>query len=86
MDFSSSCALNHRIVDIRRVLDNTYQLSKVSNVILQDMAGKLKYDGDVERGVRRFSLLMTYVMVFYKLFVILVFWKASMDFVRIIKN
>ena len=58
----------------------------MSNVILQDMAGKLKYDGDVERGVRRFSLLMTYVMVFYKLFVILVFWKASMDFVRIIKN
>ena len=50
------------------------------------MAGKLKYDGDVERGVRRFSLLMTYVMVFYKLFVILVLWKASMDFMRIIKN
>ena len=50
------------------------------------MAGRLKYDGDLERGVRKFSLIMTYVMVFFKLFVILVFWKASMDFTKIIKN
>lgn len=50
------------------------------------MAARVKFDGDLERGVRRFSLTMTYVMVFFKLFVILVFWKASMDFTKIIKN
>ena len=50
------------------------------------MVARLKYDGDLERGVRKFSLISTYVMVFFKLFVILIFWKASMDFTKIIKN
>ena len=40
------------------------------------MVARLKYDGDLERGVRKFSLISTYVMVFFKLFVILIFWKG----------
>ena len=50
------------------------------------MAGRQRYDGDLEQGVRKFAVLMTWCSVFFRVLVLIVFWKASVDFNRIIKN
>lgn len=44
------------------------------------------YDGGAEVKIRRFSLSVTYISFFFRLFVILVYWKASMDFEKVIIN
>jgi len=46
----------------------------------------LKSDGGVERGIRNFSLTVSYFSFIVRIFVALVFWKDSMDFARIIQN
>lgn len=43
-------------------------------------------DGGVEKAVKSFSLSISYFLVFFKILVALVFWKDSLDFVRIIKK
>lgn len=43
-------------------------------------------DGGIEKSVRSFSLTMSYFSFFFRFIVALVFWKDSLDFVRIIKK
>jgi predicted histidine transporter YuiF (NhaC family) len=43
-------------------------------------------DGSAEVSVRKFSLLMSYASFLFRFFVIIVLWKDSMDFGRIIRN
>ena len=43
-------------------------------------------DGGMEKSVRSFSLTMSYFSFFFRIIVALVFWKDSLDFVRIIKR
>jgi hypothetical protein len=54
----------------------------------------MKFDGGMETGVRQFVVFVSYLSFFFrvsqmshlKIIVIIVFWKDSMDFNRIIKN
>ena len=41
---------------------------------------------DMEYTVRRFSRLFSYISFFFRLIVIAVFWKDSVDFNRIVRN
>jgi hypothetical protein len=41
-------------------------------------------DGGLEKPVRIFSLLIAYIQLFFKIILGLIFWKDSLDFVRII--
>lgn len=43
------------------------------------------HDGDVELGLRRFIVIMSYLLFLIKIVVFLVFWKISVDFDRIFK-
>ena len=43
-------------------------------------------DGGNEYILRRFTRLMTYITLIFKVVVALVFWKDSLDFRRIIKQ
>lgn len=42
------------------------------------------YDGDLELTFRRFTIIVTFISLFFRLFVLLVFWKASVDYNTII--
>ena len=49
------------------------------------------YDEDMEDGgnewkLRRFIKLMSFITFFFKLIVVLVFWKVSLDFRAIVRN
>lgn len=44
------------------------------------------YDGDVELGLRRFIVIVTYLLFLVKIVVFLVFWKISVDFDRLFKS
>lgn len=39
-----------------------------------------KYDGGLERNIRKFSLTMAYISFFLRILVALVFWKDSLDY------
>ena len=43
-------------------------------------------DGGIERSVKNFSRYMSYFSFFFRIIVALVFWKDSLDFVRVIKH
>lgn len=43
-------------------------------------------DGGLEKGIRSFSLTMSYISFFFRIIVALVFMKDSQDFNRIIKK
>ena len=43
-------------------------------------------DGGIEKGIRSFSLTMSYISFFFRIIVALVFMKDSQDFNRIIKK
>lgn len=43
-------------------------------------------DGGMEYNVRRFSRLFSYISFFFRLVVLLVFWKDSVDFSKIIRK
>lgn len=43
-------------------------------------------DGGNEYKLRRFVRLFAYITLIFKVIVVLVFWKASLDFSTIIKN
>ncbi len=51
-----------------------------------DLADDGKQDGGMETAVRKFSLYMSYISFFVRLIVIVIFWKASTDFERIIQQ
>jgi hypothetical protein len=42
------------------------------------------HDGDMEKSLRRFSIVMTFISIFFRIFVFLIFWKASVDYFTII--
>lgn len=42
------------------------------------------YDGDLEKGLRRYSIVMTYISLVFRLIVLLTYWKASVDYNTII--
>ena len=42
------------------------------------------YDGDMEQGLRRFAVVMTFISLFFRFFVLIAFWKASVDYYTII--
>lgn len=42
------------------------------------------YDGDMERGLRKFAIVMTYISLFFRLIVLFAYWKASVDYNTII--
>lgn len=43
-------------------------------------------DGGLQKGIKNFSLTMSYFSFFFRIIVALVFWKDSLDFNRIIKQ
>lgn len=43
-------------------------------------------DGGNEYKLRRFVRLFAFITLIFKVIVVLVFWKASLDFTKIIKN
>ncbi len=43
-------------------------------------------DGGVEKGIRKFSLYMSYISFFFRILMALVFWKDSMDFENIMQG
>ena len=43
-------------------------------------------DGGNEYKLRRFTRLMTYIALLFKVIVVLVFWKDSLDFRSIVQN
>ena len=40
---------------------------------------------DTERGVRRFSLICAYLLVFFKFFQMIIMWKVSVDYDEIVR-
>jgi hypothetical protein len=40
---------------------------------------------DTEKGIRRFSLIMYYILVFVKFFQIFVMWKVSTDYDEVVR-
>lgn len=43
-------------------------------------------DGGVEHGVRQFSRYMSYISFGWRVFLAVILWKISLDFVRIVKR
>ena len=43
-------------------------------------------DGGMEYNVRRFSRLFSYISFFFRIIVLAVFWKDSVDFNRIVRK
>mmetsp|Transcript_10409 Transcript_10409/g.9188 ORF Transcript_10409/g.9188 Transcript_10409/m.9188 type:complete len:132 (+) Transcript_10409:318-713(+) len=41
-----------------------------------------KYDGDVELGLRRFVILISFVAIIFKVLHFMIFWKVSVEFNR----
>mmetsp|Transcript_1979 Transcript_1979/g.1437 ORF Transcript_1979/g.1437 Transcript_1979/m.1437 type:complete len:200 (+) Transcript_1979:877-1476(+) len=53
---------------------------------IQDYSQEHPEDGGLEKGLRSFSLTMSYLSFFHRIIVAIVFWKDSLDFNRIIKK
>lgn len=43
-------------------------------------------DGGMEYTVRRFSMLFTWISFFWRVIVILIFWKVSLEFTKLIRQ
>ncbi len=43
-------------------------------------------DGGVQKGIRKFSLITSYVSFFFRIPLAIVFWKDSLDFEKIVKG
>lgn len=72
-----------------RILVFTIIISLIYDFIwffLQDLSSERPDDGGLERRVRSFSLTMSYISFVVKILLAIVFWKDSVDFVRIIKK
>mmetsp|Transcript_19015 Transcript_19015/g.13811 ORF Transcript_19015/g.13811 Transcript_19015/m.13811 type:complete len:125 (-) Transcript_19015:49-423(-) len=54
--------------------------------MVQDLGQEHADDGGLEKGIRNFSLSMSYLSFFTKLILGIIFWKDSVDFVRVIKK
>lgn len=54
-------------------------------VMIQDYNSD-QTDGGLQKGIRNFSLTVSYFSFFFRIIVALVFWKDSLDFTRIIKQ
>ena len=46
----------------------------------------MSYDGNVERGIRRFSVIMAIILFIFKIPYLLVYWKMSVDFKRYVQH
>lgn len=46
----------------------------------------LSYDGDVERSVRHYSIVMMFISLIFRFFMIPVYWKVSVDFKRLFRE
>ena len=51
-----------------------------------DYLNEHKEDGGVEKGIRKFSLYVSWASFFWRFIVMFVFWKDSLDFTRIIRQ
>lgn len=51
-----------------------------------EYGNETKYDGGVEKNVKKFSLYMSYASLIFRLLVAIIFWKDSMDFEHIIQG
>jgi hypothetical protein len=47
---------------------------------------EVNYDGNLELGMRRFTIIVTFISFFFRIIVFLVFWKISVDFKRLFKS
>lgn len=45
-----------------------------------------RYDGDVEKTIRRFNCVTTVISLFVRFFALLMYWKLSVDFNRLFRN
>ena len=41
-----------------------------------------KYDGDVERSLRKYSVIMTIISLVLRIFIFFAFWKMSIDYYK----
>lgn len=55
-------------------------------LFLQNWTEDFRYDGGAELGIRKFALFFSYISFFFRILVVMVFWKDSMDFNEIIKS
>lgn len=44
---------------------------------------KTGYDGGLEQGVRRFVVVITFLSFIFRLFIVVIYWKVSIDFEKI---
>lgn len=54
--------------------------------IFTSTADEDEEDGGMEYNVRRFSRIFSYISFFFRIIVVLVFWKDSLDFSKIIRQ
>ena len=54
--------------------------------IFTSTADEDEEDGGMEYNVRRFSRLFSYISFVFRIIVIIVYWKVSLEFVNIIRN
>lgn len=50
----------------------------------EDLENKL--DGEIQTGLRKFSLLINYFSFLFRILLLLILWKDSIDFVQLIKE
>lgn len=55
-------------------------------LMLQPWWGHEHYDGDLEKRIRRYSIVMVFISLFWRIFLIPVYWKISVDFGRLFKG
>ena len=48
-----------------------------------DWWGELKYDGNIEQGLRRFWVVMTIISMVLRVIIFLIYWKLSLDYYRL---
>lgn len=63
-------------------------LADVAWMILRTTSwwSRAAYDGDVELTLRRICVVVTYLSFLFRFFLLLIFWKLSVDFSRLVKN
>ena len=54
--------------------------------IFTSTADEDEEDGGMEYNVRRFSRLFSYISFFFRVIVVAVFWKVSLEFSRIVRK
>ena len=54
--------------------------------IFTSTADEDEEDGGMEYSVRRFSRLFSYISFFFRIIVVAVFWKVSLEFSKIIRK